>query len=382
MFACTRGAGHFAPMVPFAAACRRAGHDVLVVGPPALAGPVERAGFPFAAGAAPDEDELGRVWGRVPGLSYEEAERLVIGEVFATLNAKAMLPGVRAAVRSWRPDVLLREPAEFASAAVAEDAGVAHVQVAIGLIATQRQLTAIAREAVETWAPGLTDRIAATPSLTLFPAALEDPGVAPPSPVHRFRTAGPEGPAQALPDWWPGDDRPLVYVTFGTETAGVPTAAPIYDVALAAVARLEARVLLTTGVPAGEAGWTEPGPHVHIEQFLPQADVLAHAGAVVCHGGSGTTLGALAAGVPLVVAPLFADQPDNARRVAAVGAGVVVEPRDARAIRSDVDPADLRDAITAVLTDDAYARAARVIAAEVRALPAVDHAPALLAALA
>jgi UDP:flavonoid glycosyltransferase YjiC (YdhE family) len=382
MFACTRGAGHLTPMVPFAEACRRAGHDVLVVGPPALADPVERAGFPFAAGAAPDEDDLGRVWGRVPALSYEEAERLVIGEIFATLNAKAMLPGVRAAVRSWRPDVVLREPAEFASAAVAEDAGVAHVQVAIGLIATQRQIAAIARDAVETWAPGLMDRIAATPSLTLFPAALEDPAVAHPSPVHRFRAPGPGGPARELPDGWPGDDRPLVYVTFGTETAAVPTAAPIYDVALAAVAGLEARVLLTTGVPGGEAGWTAPGPHVRVERFVPQADVLAHARVVVCHGGAGTTLGALAAGVPLVLTPLFADQPENARRVAAVGAGVVVEPRAPGARRSDVDPADLRDAISTVLTDDAYARAARGIAAEVRALPAVDDAPALLAALA
>jgi UDP:flavonoid glycosyltransferase YjiC (YdhE family) len=48
--------------------------------------------------------------------------------------------------------------------------------------------------------------------------------------------------------------------------------------------------------------------------------------ATACHGGSGTTLGALAAGLPLVVVPLFADQPVNARRVAAVGAGLAVEP--------------------------------------------------------
>jgi UDP:flavonoid glycosyltransferase YjiC (YdhE family) len=44
------------------------------------------------------------------------------------------------------------------------------------------------------------------------------------------------------------------------------------------------------------------------------------------HGGSGSTLGALAAGVPLAVLPLFADQPQNARRGAEVGAGVAVEP--------------------------------------------------------
>ena len=50
------------------------GHEVLVIGPPPLAETVERARYPFAPGAAPPEEELGRVWGRVPTLSYEEAE--------------------------------------------------------------------------------------------------------------------------------------------------------------------------------------------------------------------------------------------------------------------------------------------------------------------
>ena len=45
------------------------------------------------------------------------------------------------------------------------------------------------------------------------------------------------------------------------------------------------------------------------------------------HGGFGTTMGALAAGVPQVVAPIFTtDQVVNGRHVAACGAGVVVEP--------------------------------------------------------
>jgi UDP:flavonoid glycosyltransferase YjiC (YdhE family) len=102
---------------------------------------------------------------------------------------------------------------------------------------------------------------------------------------------------------------------------------------------------------------------------------LAEASLVVSHGGSGTTLGALAAGLPLVVVPLFADQPPNARRVAEVGAGVVVEPLregPSKALPSSIDAGALRDAILAGLRDDALARSAQTIAAEMRALPAVD----------
>jgi UDP:flavonoid glycosyltransferase YjiC (YdhE family) len=380
LFACTRGAGHFNPMVPFIDACRGAGHEVLVVGPPPIAEVVERAGYPFRAGAAPPEEELGPVWARVPTASYEEAERLVIGTIFATLNVRAMLPDMRAAVREWRPDVIVREPAEWASAVVAEEAGVPHVQVAIGLMSTHTEMQAIAQEAVDAWGAGLTERIAATPCLTLFPAGLEDPAVPEPPALHRFRDPTADAPAAPLPDWWDGDARPLVYVTFGSVAATVPTAAPIYGTALAAVADLPARVLLTTGMPGDELGLAAHGPHVHLERWVPQADVLAHARVVVCHGGSGTTLGTLAAGVPLVVTPLFADQPQNGARVAAVGAGVVVEPRDGEAMRSAVDPADLRDAIAAVLADDGYGAAAGRIAAEIRELPPADAALAVLGA--
>jgi len=55
--------------------------------------------------------------------------------------------------------------------------------------------------------------------------------------------------------------------------------------------------------------------NTHIERWVPEADVLTHAAVVVCHGGSGTTYGALASGVPLVCCPLFADQHRNSRLI-------------------------------------------------------------------
>src|SRR5829696_1703792 len=240
LIACTRGAGHFNPMVPFADACLRGGHEVLVVGPPPLAETARRAGYDFRAGAAPPDEALGPVWARVPTLTYEEAEHVVIGEIFATLNVRAMLPGMRSAIAEWRPDVVLREPAEFASAVVAEEMGVPHVQVGIGLVASHMHLMDLASQAVEAWRAGLMDRIAATRYLPLFPAPLEDPEGGGPALTRRFRDPAQDTPPEALPDWWPGEPRPLVYVTFGSETGTNPSAAGIYEVALEAVADLPA----------------------------------------------------------------------------------------------------------------------------------------------
>ena len=117
---------------------------------------------------------------------------------------------------------------------------------------------------------------------------------------------------------------------------------------------------------------------MHVERWVPQDDVLAHAAAIVGHGGSGTTLGALAAGVPQVVVPLFADQPFNAERVAEAGAGLAVDNDDwtqsaTRALTAE-DAAAIRQALEAVLGDASYRAAAARLAAEMRGLPPVERA--------
>ena len=96
---------------------------------------------------------------------------------------------------------------------------------------------------------------------------------------------------------------------------------------------------------------------------------------VVCHGGSGTTLAALAAGVPLVIVPLFADQFENGRRIARTRAGLAVETQisagGARSIDTEAAP-EITRAIEAVLGDLTYRDRALGIAAEMAATPTVE----------
>jgi hypothetical protein len=376
LVASTRGAGHFGPLVPFIEGGLRAGHEVLVVGPPALADAVDAAGYPFRTGGAPPDEELGALWERVPAVPREEAEAIVIGGIFAGLNVAAMLPGLRRACAEWRPDIVLREQSEFASAIAAEVHGVPHARVAIGLALAEEESLRIAGPVLDERRPGLAARIRASPLLTTFPASLEDPAATGPPATHRFRDPAAAPSSEPLPDWWPGDRRPLVYVSFGSVAGTLPLAGPIYAAVMDAAAGLSARVLLTVGNET-DLGVVGPAPpNVRVERWVPQARVLGRASAVVCHGGSGTTLGALAAGLPLVVVPLFADQPLNARRVAEVGAGVAIEHDEPTPVR--VDPAALRAAIERVLAEPAYAAAARAIADEMAALPPAVEAVAAL----
>jgi UDP:flavonoid glycosyltransferase YjiC (YdhE family) len=121
--------------------------------------------------------------------------------------------------------------------------------------------------------------------------------------------------------------------------------------------------------------------NVHVEPWIDQARVLDHAELVVCHGGSGTTLAALSAGVPLVMVPLFADQFENAGRIAATRAGRVVETQirtaGARSI-SSATPPEITKSIEGVLGDVTYRDRARAIAAEMAATPTVEEVLARL----
>lgn len=350
VFASTQGAGHFGPLIPFIDACERNGHEVLIVGPPTL----KSRGYAFRAGASPPDEVLGPLWGRMPSLPPAQGDIVVVAGIFAGLNVEAMLPTLSASIEEWQPDLVVRESAEFASAVAADRHGVRHVRVSIGVAQVEEASLAIAGPALEARRPGIAARIAASPYLSCFPDSV-DPA---PFAVTRFRHPAAGTRAAALEDWWPGDQRPLVYVSFGSVAATFPPAAQAYGSVLGAVADLPVRVLLTTGGNEVELG--DVPANVHVERWVAEAEVLAHSSAAVGHGGAGTTLSVLAAGVPLVGVPLFGDQPFNVTRVAIAGAGVV----------ASLDR--IRANLELVLADDGYRDTARRIADEMSSLPPID----------
>ena len=368
----TAGAGHFGPLVPILDAFERRGDDVLVVGPPSLQAVPAVAGRQFWAGAEPPAEELAAIWDRFPDVSPHEAAVLADREVFGRLCTAAMLPATERACDEWRPDLVVRETCAYAVAISANRRSVPHVQVAISLAAIDVGGIGLAAPVLQPHGEHIVKQLLASPYLTRFPPSLD------PSPfasTRRFREAAAvSGP---LPDWWGASTAPLVYVSFGSLVGGLPVGVQVYRAALEAVRDLPVRVLLTVGRTADPAGLGPVPPNVHVEQWVPQADVFAVADAVLCHGGSGTTYGALAAGLPLVVVPLFADQPTNGRLVAGAGAGVLVEPvpgwTSAMDRISEDDAPRLRAGIEGVLGEPGYREGARRLAAEMAALPSVDE---------
>jgi len=169
------------------------------------------------------------------------------------------------------------------------------------------------------------------------------------------------GPILDEPDWtepwsdpWsPTDERPLVLVAFSST---YQAQGPLLRRVVEALSTLPVRALVTVG-PMLDPGEVEPAGNVAVVPSAPHGAVLAGAALAVSHCGHGTTMKALAAGVPMVCIPMGRDQNDTAARVVHHGAGVRLPPA-ASATR-------VRAAVLEVLHHDAFRTGAGALAARI-----------------
>ena len=169
-------------------------------------------------------------------------------------------------------------------------------------------------------------------------------------------------------------DRPWVHVTEGTSHFQDPFVLQAAATGLAGT-RMEAIITHGRDRQPHELGIDTAATNVHLTPWLSHDVLLPRCQALVTTGGAGTVIAGLRAGVPLVIVPTTWDKPDNAYRVAAAGAGVVLSPRRCT-------PASLREAVERVLTQPSYRAAARRCATLLEQAPGPAGAAAWIEELA
>jgi MGT family glycosyltransferase len=171
---------------------------------------------------------------------------------------------------------------------------------------------------------------------------------------NNVRYVGPQLEDQPEVDWeppWGTDDpRPIVLVGL---SGTYMRQEQLLERSVAALGELPVRGVVTTGTTVDPATVSAP-ENVLVVESARHADLLPKCSAVITHGGHGTVLKSLTAGVPLVIAPLGRDQPDNAMRVELAGAGIRVSRK--ASVRK------LRTAVSRVLDDERYRSGAQAMA--------------------
>ena len=154
--------------------------------------------------------------------------------------------------------------------------------------------------------------------------------------------------------------RPVVYLTLGTIFGTGATMRLVID----ALAGSDVDVLLALG-PIDPADLGPTPENIHLEAFVDQGRILPLVDLVLHHGGSGTTLGAAAYGLPQLILPVGADQQANGRAVSAAGVGGMITPDQLRSDR-------VGDAVAALLADPHYAAAADQVRRQIAAMPSAN----------
>ncbi len=184
-------------------------------------------------------------------------------------------------------------------------------------------------------------------------------GDPPPDP---FRYAGPlicvpdwvrDGPGPGAADGDGDGSGPLVLVSFSTTFQA--QAAQVRR-CVGALSTLPVRAIVTLG-PALRTDAVPPAPNVVVLESASHDEIVPRCSLVICHGGHGTVIRPLMHGVPVICMPMGRDQPENAARIAARGAGLT--------LRAGSGKRRIRRAVARVLGDPGYAAAARRLGAAI-----------------
>ncbi|GAA2646543.1 MULTISPECIES: nucleotide disphospho-sugar-binding domain-containing protein [Streptomyces] len=343
LFTGPAAAGHLFPMVPTAQALRAAGHEVLFAGSQPLE-QLRGAGFPIVEigdgrsirdvfeGAT--EQEVRYV---TPDMSTDQIlDRAARG--FAVVS-RSTVEGLLEAADSWRPDLLVYDSFQASAPLVAAKLKIPSVVHNFGVTSGLDMVARLAANFTEAYAAYGVDGPAVPTALNVVPASLggDAQGL-------RMRYVPYNGGGAVPAGLLRRGSRPRIAVTLGTvltELDGVRAITALTG----AAASVDAEFLLAVG----DADLTPLGTlpdNVRPLPWVPLAELLTTCDALVHHGGSGTLLTALQAGLPQLLLPQGADHFANADALTATGAGLRSASQDVDApllARLAADPA-LREA--------------------------------------
>ncbi len=378
LFTCRPLSGHFDPLLPLAAAARASGHTVAFASGDPVVGRARDAGFTaFEAGAA---EAFRHEWApRFPGFTTlvgDAQRKFFFTEIFANLELAPRAVDLESIMSAWQPDLVVHEMAELAAPLVSTARDIPYVDVGYGSLIPRALLEEAGAAAAAHWrARGLEPHPLAGVFRYLYvdpcPPVLQNPEIADVAAVQPMRPAAGEAQVTERSAWLKDlPQRPTVYVTLGTIWN---TDLDVFRLVIAAL-RDRVNLIVTIGRQNDPALLGPQPKSVIVRSYIPQHELLPWCDAVVAHGGSGTVLGALAHGVPLLVIPQGADQWSNAEQIVTAGAG-------RRLLRDELSAVAVRDCVMALLSEPSYRQAASHIKDEIRAMPSATDAIVGLEAL-
>jgi len=377
LFTCVPGVGHFHPMVPLARQVASTGHEVAFATASPFCRPVSDAGFtsfPAGLGHGPTSEQAARlpqVADLGPGQDWVFGAHL-----FAGVAAAAKVADLVRVIRAWRPDLVVHGAMDFAAPVAASATGVPYVGHAFGPLSSVEFLELAGDVVAPLWRqwglePEKQGGLFTYLYLDICPPSFQAAHADAVAVAHPLRPAPFEGGSDAgLPTWAASlPPAPTVYVTLGTVANHAPG---VFEAVLEGLSHEALNLVVTTGNNRDPAELGPQPDNVHIERFLPHRAILPLCDLVIAHGGSGTTIGALSHGLPVLVLPQgVPNQVWMADRAVSLGLGIKLST-------NEVVPEAVRGAVHDLLGVATYRRRAQDVRREIAQMPGPEQVVPLL----
>ncbi len=352
LFTTTAGTGHFNPMVPFAKELQSQGHTVKIAAPESFRTEIEKAGFELLSfnDVAKDDPRVGAVFAKGHNTPFEEMQTLVGKVIFGLTNTEAALQKMPLIIKEYNPELIISETAEFSGSILAIHHKIPFIRFSVGLSIADQMLVKHCVEGTEPLLDSyniskdqLFNFLTESDYLTYFPESLEDLTYSAPKGktirlIHESIENGKAGKDHDK------NQRPFIYVTFGTVASQIGFYPRIIQQLVDGLKELPVDAIITVGNKADPKEIQDIPENFEVLQWKDQDEIFNKADIVISHVGSGTMLGSLAFGLPLIAIPLFADQFMNAERLNAINAAIKLEPDDKLS-------QTIKDAVEEVLND-------------------------------
>lgn len=373
LFSAMPAGGHFRPIVPVARAALLAGHDVRVATPETAKAQVAAYGLVHLPAGRDWVGEEIRRTAHLTDLPPDHGDRLTdhlrtVG--YPGPEALRTARDLLAHARSWRPDAVVRENAEFGGYLAAEALGVPHISLGAAGASASYLDPAVLAPALDTNRSHLGlppdpegRRIHAYLHANLMPAEY-DPGELAIPHVRCYRQENPVLPGERLPAWAADLGSEPVLAAFGTLHPRGAAWRPVTEAVIAGLGALGRPAVVAVGTDPSALG--RPPAGVRLVEHLPQPLALESAALFVHHGGFNSVRESVRCGVPMVIMPWFTDSLSNATHCAETGMAAVL-PRHA------VTPESVHQACATVLADPSYRENTLHMRRRMLALPPLDQ---------
>jgi UDP:flavonoid glycosyltransferase YjiC (YdhE family) len=359
---------HFMPAVPLLWAARAAGHEVMFLGQPDVTGMAEAAGLPtVTTGALFDAGEFFHALpagkrpieagiAQVPPGGWQNVGMAWI------YHAKYLLEPYLEFAREWKPDVVLTDPLDYSGLIVGGAVGAVTVHHRWGAELMTPAGLGLAKKLLRGRAARYGLTAVPDPDVVLdpFPASWALPEVEPGMPIRPVPYNG----GGELPEWLraqPG--RLRVCATFGMATVRLNGLSLVRHVVDAFDGLDDVEAVITLDRASQELLGPVP-EHVRLVEPVPIQGLVETSDLVVHHGGAGTVITTLMAGLPHLLLPQMMDQRARCERIAASGAAIQLDTAE-----TQNDPATIRDALIELLDEPHYTNTAVNLREEADSLP-------------